>query len=90
MANENAPAGRDESLALGAAGVGLGDGSEQSNSDRTSSGTEDASSANMISVNIKFLRGNDFVMDVQRDITVFALKTRVRQRTEVEEVSTEV
>lgn len=87
MANENAPAGRDVSLALSAAGVGVGEGSEQSSSDGASPSTEDETSSNTISVNIKLLGGNDFVMDVHRDITVSALKTRVRQRTDVEEVS---
>lgn len=48
---------------------------------------EEGADSGMISINIKLLGGGDFAMDVDRNIAVSDLKTRVRERTEVEEVS---
>lgn len=48
---------------------------------------DDSGASGMISINVKLLGGNDFVMEVDRHIAVLELKTRIRERTEVEEVS---
>lgn len=53
----------------------------------TSTGIEQGDSNTLITIHVKSLRGEDFEMTVPRDVQVSDLKTRVRERTGVEEVS---
>lgn len=67
--------------------------SSQEVSDSAREGADNAgegAESGMISINVKLLGGGDFAMDVDRNIAISDLKTRVRERTEVEEVRSSV
>lgn len=76
MAAASAAAAAAASAAAGAAGPVITD-------DDTTAGD----SGDDITVNIKTLNGADFELAVPRDLLVSELKSRVRERTGVEEVS---
>lgn len=59
---------------------------EVSSSPRSDGGGDDAAASPTLTINIKTLNGPDFELSVGRHAPVSELKTRVRERTNVDEV----
>lgn len=69
----------DDMRSSGGETLAVGDGGEEG---------QDSSTA--IKIKVKSLNGADFDMEIPRDILVSELKTKVRERTEVDEVQYQV
>ena len=66
--------------------VAPGTGAESSDAATSAAAAPDAPAPAIVTVNIKTLNGPDFELAVARNVLVSELKTKVRERTDVEEV----